>query len=162
MLTVVLNLLRSLFRLYATKVPPFSTQANWYNPYCTCYVLSRANRWKRMCQKGMKNENDVKIKIKLQGIIWVNSSCIFENQLQQALCLWHWFYFFFAQMSHRISAKWKIPAWGLFLYRLINHFPSLLPSFPKLNDITLFSKCVIYYTLNGNSFRKENELKIWT
>lgn len=94
MLTVVLNLLRSLFRLYATKVPPFSTQANWYNPYCTCYVLSRANRWKRMCQKGMKNENDVKIKIKLQGIIWVNSSCIFENQLQQALCIWHWFYFF--------------------------------------------------------------------
>lgn len=63
-------------------------------------------------------------------------------------------------MSHRINAKGKIPAWGLFLYRLINHFLSHhSPNF-QLNETGLFSKYVICCTLNGNPFRKGSELKL--
>lgn len=90
---------------------------------------------KRTCQKEeMENENDIVMKIKLQNIIWVNSSCALKSapagSAHMALVL----LFFLVQMSQRISAKRKTPAWGLFLYRLINHFPSFpFSSLPKLN-----------------------------
>jgi hypothetical protein len=42
--------------------------------------------------------------------------------------------FNFDLMSYRISAKGKLPAWGLFLYILISHFPSIPPPlFPVLS-----------------------------
>lgn len=44
------------------------------------------------------------------------------------------FLYFFDLMPSGISAKGKLPAWGLFLYILISHFPSLSPPpFPDLS-----------------------------
>lgn len=106
----------------------------------------------------MENENDIVMKIKLQNIIWVNSSCVLKSapagSAHMALVL-----FFLVQMSQRISAKGKTPAWGLFSYRLINHFPSFpFQSLPKLNLMKRLSfKYVIYCTLNGKLFRKGSD-----
>lgn len=103
-------------------------------PHATFFPGQTDGR-KRTCQKEeMENENDIVMKIKLQNIIWVNSSCVLKSapagSAHMALVL----FFFLVQMSQRISAKGKTPAWGLFLYRLINHFPSFpFQSLPKLN-----------------------------
>ena len=72
------------------------------------------------------------------------------------------FTFFLVQMSQRISAKGKTPAWGLFLYRLINHFPFLsflITPKTQLNETALIQN-VVYCTLNGKLFRKGSALRI--
>jgi len=94
-------------------------------PHATFFPGQTDGR-KRTCQKEeMENEHDIVMKIKLQNIIWVNSSCVLKSapagSAHMALAL----LFFLVRMSQRISAKGKTPAWGLFLYRLINHFPFL-------------------------------------
>ena len=117
---------------------PFSPfKQNWYSPYSTCHVLSRANRWKEENMPERRNgkwkwhRNENKTAKYYLGQLFMR----FKISTSR-LCTYGigFTLFFLVQMSQRISAKRKTPAWGLFLYRLINHFPSFpFSSLPKLN-----------------------------
>lgn len=139
---------RPCFKSHPTNVLPVSIQASWYKPCSYApFLPGQTDGRKRVCQKEeIGDENDIEIKINLQNIIWVNSSSIGKSALAGSAHMALVLYFSWLRCHIGLVQKEKIPAWVPFVYRLINHLPSLpLPAFPKLqlNETAPFSKYVI-------------------
>lgn len=126
---------------------PFPIQVRWYSPCCTCHILSKANRWKEEYMPERRNGKWKWHWNKNKAAKYNLGQLFMRLEVSTSkLCTYGiGFIFFLAQMSHRISAQGEIPARGLFLYRLINHFSSLpLPSFPGLStswNYSLYKIC---------------------